>query len=218
MRKNLLAAAASALAIVAVAGQAMADQIALGNNTPSGATAYSYVWEGGPILVTSAGFTGLNEAFGEGPLAGDIGTYTFGSASFTLGPKVGTDFPIAAGSQSLTVTMSDGDTATGTVTWTEVEGGSPPAIIGDWAITSSSGDSVWTSDFVPGTTDNSIDLTGMASAGTATVLFGVLDPPSPSSVNEPGTLSLIGSLLFIGWLTRRMRPDHGSVRLVSDVS
>ncbi len=150
MRKNLLAAAASALAIVAVAGQAMADQIALGNNTPSGATAYSYVWEGGPILVTSAGFTGFNEAFGGGALAGDIGTYTFGSASFTIGPKVGTNFPIAAASQSLTVTMSDGDTATGTVTWTEVEGGSPPAIIGDWAITSSSGDLAWTSDFVPG--------------------------------------------------------------------
>jgi hypothetical protein len=211
MSKFSLSAGVAVLALYA--GHAMAVEIVLGNNTSGH---YTFTGQGGGhIGVASAGLTGTSEAF----FLGDTGNYVLGPTTFTTGPEINGIFA-ASGTESLSVTLSDSDTASGLVTWSQIKDGSLfPDFIGTWHITASSGDATWMPDF-PASFTVPIDLVltvpeFLSNLGSDTnadgnpVLRRTEDGTISSGeiigyVGEPASLSILGvGLLAIGWLLRR---------------
>jgi hypothetical protein len=206
MIKIHAATAAAFLLTIAVPLEAEAEQITLGNSTSG-----SYDFTGHPpnIGVTSPGIAG--HAF----YRSDTGTYTFGSADFTAGPLAGGNYP-ASGTQPLTVTFTDGDTASGSVTWSLLKDHSfAPDFIGTWAIASSSGDADFTTDFAAGSVAD-IDLVVVVkqtldslfeglSVVTQFASSGEIIPGSASIPEPASTVTLLGVALGMLGLWRRQQ-------------
>jgi hypothetical protein len=217
--RNLLLSSVAAATLALSLGHADAAQITLGNNTSG---FFTFTANGGShIDVSTAGVIGTNEAF----FLGDTGTYNLGPTFFTAGPDNGGSFA-ANGAETLTVTMLDGDTATGTVNWTQIKDHSVlPDAIGVWHITSSSGDASWLANFgMAGGTDvyAPIDIVFETPAFLSTLHPGAsengdissgqingMDAP-PTYVFEPASMALLGSALLMLGVAHRPRVVSGA--------
>ncbi len=207
MRKVLFSTTAS-LAL-AVALPATPSQITLGNDT-----AGTYDFTGSPpasLSVGSQGLVGAGEAF----FPPDAGTYTFGPLPWTpAGPLVGGDFP-TAGTQDFSVTMADGDSLAGIVSWSLLKDHSAhPDLDGILSISSAGGDAAWLSVWHAGV-DADIDLAlslfpgplldDLAADGGgqwATISSGEI---VPRAVDEPTGLAILGAALIgMFWLRGKL--------------
>ena len=221
MRK-LIVAGVSAFALLAFAGQAvMADQITLADT--GGVAGYTFTGNGaGGITISTWGSPSGSALF----TGGDSGTYTLGALSGMTANNLNTSPPGNVGgtvTQGITISMSDGDSLSGQILWTQVKDNSVnPDFIGTLDVATATGDPTWVSDW-SSTTAGPIDLvignpalntTLDSLAATTHSENGSLSSgeivPSPTGVPEPTSWTLLGgALMMLGLLYRRRNGFSG---------
>lgn len=198
-------------AIAALSAPAFADQITIGNSL---GTAYDLVSNGtGTLSGNSPGY------WAPATFDADVGTVPdgvhFGATRFTTGLEVDGVFSVVSGgSEPLSVSFPDGDTASGTAQITQIDDGSPnPHIAFTWDYTSS-GDSAFKAAFPGGTASGEyifdtvttlLDTLATEPSGDEFVVgsAGQINGAT-STIAEPSTLAALGTALFIaGWFGRR---------------
>jgi hypothetical protein len=142
--KRILAALALLGALPVAAS---ADQITLFNSTSGGVT---LTGTGSLALVDISPVTGGGAAFE--PQPGEIGSYALGSASLIAGPQSGELYPVFGPPESITISLNDGDSLLGFITWNTIQDDSPnPQFNGTLFVGGTTGDAQFTGAFPAGT-------------------------------------------------------------------
>ena len=203
-------------AFMSLAPQASADQITLGASSQS--ITYTSAG-GGDITVSIPAASPSGNAFFDSDA---LGTYSLGSSSFTAGPQASSLFPAGANSESFSFTGGDGDTVSGSISWSTIQDNTPqPKFFGTMTISSSSGDAAFLASFpnvsgtqvqidlISNTLSGGFTLDSLAASSSGTSSSATISSGEVPGVPEPNALVLVGlglvALCF--WMRGKYNPD-----------